>query len=603
MGSGPRRARRSSTIEAPTSASGSDEQLYTSEDLFGDLADAPFPESKGAESSRRSPIRVQVRDSKVASGNGAHSEVALPQDVAKLLDAIGEEGIPSESSTASPGESEIIVPFVDDRSSNENPPLEGPASSGDSGVVVPFAGNQTPDEGASAAEEDSLFSLLESAAEPPPWDAPPPPPPSGGLRGATNDRRIGRARVKKPGVRFHVVTPPEPDESALDLAAVVEEALGPSPRSQRSARSAPKADHIFGPYRLLEKIATGGMAEVYRAKRTGVEGFEKILAVKRILNHLSDNQEFVEMFVNEAKIVAGLAHPNIVQIFDLGRIGKAYFIAMEYVHGRDLRTIIRRTQERGMRIPLDLSVLIVSRVCQALEYAHRKRDDDGRALLIVHRDVSPQNVLISFEGEVKLTDFGIARAAAKARTTDSGALRGKLLYMSPEQAWGKPMDRRSDIFSLGLIFYEMLTEQKPFMGGSQAGILEVVRQCDIATPTMFNPRIPDRIERIVLKALARDPESRYQETGEMYKDLDRVLYERPQPPTMAELARFMAVLFDEQERGEAQPLDEPIETPEGWESRLEMEFESHSATTTPRPAEPREEQTSVKKLLRRLGIK
>ncbi|MBN2369750.1 MAG: serine/threonine protein kinase [Vicinamibacteria bacterium] len=513
-----------------------------------------------------------MNDSKGASNGEASGEIALPQDMAKLLDALG-EGPRSDSLDPAPDESGPIVPFVEDQAT----------------------------EAGAADTSDSLVSLLESAATSPQWDPSPPPPSDGSRR--RDDRRASRSRVKRPGVRFHALTPPEPDESALDLAAVVEEALGPSPRSQRSVRAAPSADHIFGPYRLLEKIATGGMAEVYRAKRTGVEGFEKVLAVKRILNHLSDNQEFVEMFVNEAKMVAGLNHPNIVQIFDLGRIGKAYFIAMEHVHGRDLRTIVRRTQERGMRIPLDLTVFIVSRVCQALEYAHRKRDDDGRALLIVHRDVSPQNILISFEGEVKLTDFGIARAAAKARTTDSGALRGKLLYMSPEQAWGKPMDRRSDIFSLGLIFYEMLTEQKPFMGGSQAGILEVVRQCDIAQPTMFNPRIPDRIERIVLKALARDPESRYQEAGEMYKDLDRVLYERPQPPTMAELARFMTVLFDERERGAPQPADEPIETPDGRESRLEMEFEAHSTPAAPRPAKPLDEQTSVKKLLRRLGIK
>ena len=206
------------------------------------------------------------------------------------------------------------------------------------------------------------------------------------------------------------------------------------------------------------------MAEVFRAKRTGVEGFEKIVAVKRILPHLSENQEFVDMFVHEAKVVAGLTHPNIVQIFDLGRIGHSYYIAMEYVHGRDLRTTENRAREKGLRLPLDLSLRIVSQVCAALDYAHRRRDETGRPMQIVHRDVSPPNILISYEGDVKLVDFGIARAATKAPSTERGVLRGKLLYMSPEQAWGRPIDGRSDVFSLGVVLYELVTGAKAFLG-------------------------------------------------------------------------------------------------------------------------------------------
>ena len=232
------------------------------------------------------------------------------------------------------------------------------------------------------------------------------------------------------------------------------------------------------------------MAEVFKAKRTGVEGFEKVVAVKRILPHLSDNKEFVDMFIDEAKMVAGLAHPNIVQISDLGKLEKSYYIAMEYVHGRDLRSILRRAKERGLRLPLDLTVLIVSKVCSALEFAHRKKDERGRPMLIVHRDISPQNILISFEGEVKLTDFGIAKAATKARITDAGALRGKLLYMTPEQAWGKPMDRRSDLFSLGIVFYEMVTDQKPFLGSSEMSILEMVRECRVGSALGREPAHP-----------------------------------------------------------------------------------------------------------------
>ncbi len=223
----------------------------------------------------------------------------------------------------------------------------------------------------------------------------------------------------------------------------------------------------YGEYVLLDRVAAGGMAEVFRAKREGVEGFEKIVAVKRVLPHLSNNAEFVEMFIAEAKIVASLTHPNIAQIFDLGKIDASYFIAMEFVEGRDLRTILSRASDRDTRLGVDLAAIIAAKVGAALEYAHRHRDEEGKELQIVHRDVSPQNILVSSEGEVKLVDLGIARAATKASHTDSGSLRGKLLYMSPEQAWGKSLDRRSDIFSLGVVFYEVLTGHPLFSGNSE----------------------------------------------------------------------------------------------------------------------------------------
>ena len=183
----------------------------------------------------------------------------------------------------------------------------------------------------------------------------------------------------------------------------------------------------YGRYVLLERVAVGGMAEVFRAKREGVEGFEKVVAVKRILPHLSSNKDFVDMFVEEAKMVASLSHPNIAQIFDLGKVADSYYIAMEFVEGRDLRTILTRARDRGTLLGVDLAALIAAKVGAALEYAHRHRDDAGNELRIVHRDVSPQNILVSNEGEVKLVDFGIARAATKASHTDSGSLRGKLL--------------------------------------------------------------------------------------------------------------------------------------------------------------------------------
>jgi serine/threonine protein kinase len=361
------------------------------------------------------------------------------------------------------------------------------------------------------------------------------------------------------GAKF-IITPPKiPFGPDVDLASVAESGIderdeqGPSSEpavEPPSTRDQSWRNDAFGPYQLIDRIAVGGMAEVFKAKRSGVEGFEKIVALKRILPHLSENKEFLDMFVDEAKMVAGLTHPNIVQIFDLGRIESSYYIAMEYVHGRDLRTTIRRARDKGLRMPLDLSLRVVSQVCAALEYAHRKKDARGRPMQIVHRDVSPQNILVTFEGNLKLADFGIAKAATKASTTDRGALRGKLLYMSPEQAWGRTIDRRSDVFSLGIVLYEMITEQKPFMGtGSEMTILEMVRKCVITPPREVNPRVPEALDRVIMKALARNPDERYQDAGQMQRGIEKILRERP-PVTARDLARFLELLYDREEREE-----------------------------------------------------
>ena len=322
----------------------------------------------------------------------------------------------------------------------------------------------------------------------------------------------------------------------------------------KNARASEKQDasRQFGPYRLIEKIAVGGMAEVFKAKRAGIEGFEKVVALKRILPHLSTNQEFLTMFVDEAKVVARLAHPNIVPIFDLGRIDDSYYIAMELVQGRDLRSVIRRARQRRVELGVELAVLITSRVCSALEYAHRKRDEKGRAMQIVHRDISPQNILLSFEGEVKLTDFGIAKAAHKASVTQRGTLRGKVTYMSPEQASGTAMDGRSDLFSLGIVLYELVTGRRPFgsTDASDKRLLELVRECRVTPPTVFNPSLPGLVERITLRALQRDPESRYADAGSMQADLEDALHTHC-PATSKDLTHLLGELYDEAERIDA----------------------------------------------------
>ncbi len=349
---------------------------------------------------------------------------------------------------------------------------------------------------------------------------------------------------------------------------------------KNSGRMVKKPDALqFGPYRLIEKIAVGGMAEVFKAKRAGVEGFEKIVALKRILPHLSTNREFLVMFVDEAKVVARLAHPNIVPIFDLGRIDESYYIAMELVQGRDLRSVIRRARKQGVALNVELAVLITSRVCAALEYAHRKRDEQGSAMKIVHRDISPQNILLSFEGEVKLTDFGIAKAAHKASVTQRGTLRGKVTYMSPEQASGAEMDGRSDLFSLGVVLYELVSGRRPF-GSAEASdkrLLELVRECRVTPPTVFNPSLPGLVERIALRSLRRDPAARYSDAGSMQADLEDALHTCC-PATSKDLARLLAELYDEAERTDA-----------GAEEVEATEIDSVEPQVrkrTPRPFEP-----------------
>ncbi|MEA2165824.1 MAG: eukaryotic-like serine/threonine-protein kinase [Thermoanaerobaculia bacterium] len=295
----------------------------------------------------------------------------------------------------------------------------------------------------------------------------------------------------------------------------------------------------FGQYVMLEKIATGGMAEVWKARMRGVEGFQKIVAIKKILPHLSDNQDFIEMFVDEAKLAAQLNHNNIIHIYDLGKIQSSYYIAMEYIDGYDLKNILRKAQERDQPLSVEIALFVASKIAAALDYAHRKRDFEDKEMGLVHRDVSPQNVLISEEGDIKLCDFGIAKAASKASHTQAGALKGKLQYMSPEQAWGRNIDRRSDIFALATVLFEMLTARKLFGGDNELSILEQVREARVTPPSEYNDEVTPQIDSIVLKALQKDPANRYQTAGEMQRDLDAVLYSFRPTPTSADLAIYM----------------------------------------------------------------
>jgi serine/threonine protein kinase len=301
----------------------------------------------------------------------------------------------------------------------------------------------------------------------------------------------------------------------------------------------------FGDYQLIKRLATGGMAQIYLARKQGPEGFSKFNVVKRILPHLSENEEFVKMFLDEARIAARLDHPNIVQIFDFGAADDTYFIAMEYIQGEDVRRVWKATEAAGKSIPVPLVCRIISDASAGLDFAHAYTDPSGLALNIVHRDVSPQNILVTFEGGVKVVDFGIAKAADQATVTRSGVLKGKYSYMSPEQAAGKRVDRRTDIFALGVVMYELLTGDRLFKRTNDILTLNAVSECDVKPPSSLVPSLPRDLDAIVMKALAKDPEDRYQEAGQLRLALEDWLTDNRQPGSNAHLAGYMKELFAE----------------------------------------------------------
>jgi TonB family protein len=338
-------------------------------------------------------------------------------------------------------------------------------------------------------------------------------------------------------------TPPMPLNVGLPGARLGGDSPAATQRIQmvpREARETPEpAGEKFGQYTLLERIAVGGMAEVWKARMRGVEGFQKTVAIKKILPYMTDNADFVAMFIDEAKLAAQLSHPNIIHIYDLGKIGSDFYIAMEYVEGKDLRSLLNAARQQSLPLPLGLALLIGVRVASGLAYAHRKRDFEGREMALVHRDVSPQNVLISYDGDVKLCDFGIAKAVSKAGETQMGALKGKLQYMSPEQARGNMVDARSDLFSLGTVLFEMLTGQRLFEGDSEMSVLEAVRQVKVRPPRQVDPTIPQEVDDVVMHALAGRPQDRFQTAGELEQRLETLLYSLKPSPSHSDLAAYV----------------------------------------------------------------
>ncbi len=288
--------------------------------------------------------------------------------------------------------------------------------------------------------------------------------------------------------------------------------------SDRGLGGSPSEPTPFGKYLLLGLIARGGMAEVYRSKyRSPEHGAEEILAIKCMRPNLAKEARFVEMFVREGKLAVMLEHDAIVRTHEIGRVDGRYFISMEYIGGKDLTQVLRKCQETGQRIPVPHACYIAMRMSEGLHYAHIAQDN-GRPLNVVNRDVSPSNVRLSYEGEVKLLDFGIAQGLLKF-TSEIGVLKGKFSYMSPEQIRGMPVDARTDVFSTGIILHEMLTTEKLFRGDTEFALMEKVRKADVPPPSKLNRRVPEALDKIVLRALARDVSDRYQTAEELANDL------------------------------------------------------------------------------------
>src|SRR5262245_14514134 len=285
------------------------------------------------------------------------------------------------------------------------------------------------------------------------------------------------------------------------------------------------------------------MAEVFLAVRPGLEGFEKTLAIKRIRPHLSSEEAFVKMFLNEAKLAAQLQHPNIVQIFDLGKINNSYFIAMEYISGRDMSRVVPKAEKNGIQFPIEYALSIAAAVLDGLAYAHTKTDDFGVPLNIVHRDITPENIMVGWNGNVKILDFGIAKATIQTDQTKAGEIKGKLAYMSPEQGMGKVLDARSDIFALGVVLYEWITGYKMFTGENEMAILKSIVDGRIYPPSYFREDIPEGIEDILMKALSKDVEQRYQNAADMQFDILQWLHGAEFSPSNAHMSNFMKQIF------------------------------------------------------------
>jgi len=302
---------------------------------------------------------------------------------------------------------------------------------------------------------------------------------------------------------------------------------------------------FVGKYEVLRALATGGMAEIFVARAHGIEGFQKAAVIKRLRPEIASDQQFLKMFLDEARVLATLHHSNIVQIYDVGAVDGSYYFAMELLRGQDVHHLVARARRSGSTLPLEHSLFIIMSTLAGLHYAHEKRDAEGRPLDIVHRDVSPSNVFVTYEGDVKVIDFGIAKTAVQSTQTRMGVVKGKIRYMSPEQCAGGaggPLDRRSDVFAASIMLWEMTLGRRLFSGTDYQMLRQIV-ETDAPSPSVFVPDYPPELERIVMKGLHRDPELRYATAQQMQEDLDAFVRERRLAASSLSLGRYMRERF------------------------------------------------------------
>ncbi len=304
-------------------------------------------------------------------------------------------------------------------------------------------------------------------------------------------------------------------------------------------------------YRVVEKLEAGGMAEVFRAESEGLQGFKKQVAIKRVLPHLSEKKKFISMFLDEARLSAQLSHSNCVQVFDIGVGDNAYFIVMEFVDGANLKAISEGVKRQGREFPVAAAAFIATEICKGLSYAHEMRDPHGMQLNIVHRDMSPPNVLVTKYGEIKIVDFGLAKASSQLEKSEPGIIKGKFSYLSPEAAHGLEVDLRTDIFAVGIILWELLTGERLFLGDTDYQTVKKVQQAVIPSTSKLNPRVPKELERIVNRALAKDPAARYGSARELAQDLTRFLFANGESVGTFDIADIVASTMRDRQKVKA----------------------------------------------------
>jgi len=292
-------------------------------------------------------------------------------------------------------------------------------------------------------------------------------------------------------------------------------------------------------YRVIDRLEAGGMAEVFRGEAVSLQGFKKQVAIKRVLPHLAQNKNFIAMFLDEARLGARLTHANIVSVFDIGAADNTYFIVMEYVDGANLKAVMEALRKQGRRFPLKEAVYICMEACRGLSYAHEMIDDEGNDLSIVHRDVSPPNIMLTKRGEVKLTDFGLAKATTQLEKTDPGVVKGKFSYLSPEAALGQDVDARADVFALGIVLWEMLAGRRLFLGETDYQTVKLVQQANIPSLRRLNPEVDEDFEKVLGQALTRDPNERFQSARDFGDQLAGYLFSHQMKVTSYDVASLV----------------------------------------------------------------